>query len=172
MPRQYAIYAAMPERRKGSMATTLQRAIANIPIPESGPATIDRIAVVSDDDAMQKILRRLFSSEGYEVDILPNSSFGLKALCQRPSSAVVLDVPDPDSSDCDLCKRIANLIPELPVIILAAGSELAYKARLLEMGGDDYLAIPFSPKDLLARVRTVIEHHSRTGLQDLFALES
>jgi DNA-binding response OmpR family regulator len=154
------------------MATTLQRAIVNTSMPELRPATIDRIAVVSDDGAMQRILRRLFSSEGYEVDVLPNSSFGLKALCQRPSSAVVLDIPDPDSPDCDLCKRIANLIPELPLIILAAGSELAYKARLLEMGGDDYLAIPFSPKDLLERVRTIIEHHSRIGLQDLFVLES
>jgi len=154
------------------MATTLQRAIANIPMPEPPPAAIDRIAVVSDDGAMQRILRRLFSSEGYEVDVLPTSSFGLKALCQRPSSAVVLDIPDPDSSDCDLCKRIANLIPELPLIILAAGSELAYKARLLEMGGDDYLAIPFSPKDLLERVRTIIKHHSRIGLQRLLILES
>lgn len=154
------------------MATTMKRAILNTSLPEPRPSPIDRIAVVSDDGAMQKILRRLFSSEGYEVDVLPNSSFGLKALCQRPSSAVVLDVADPDSSDCDLCKRIADLIPDLPLIILAAGSELAYKARLLEMGGDDYLAIPFSPRELVQRVRTIIEHHSRISLQDLFVLES
>jgi DNA-binding response OmpR family regulator len=154
------------------MATTMKRAISNTSLPEPPPSPIDRIAVVSDDGAMQKILRRLFSSEGYEVDVLPNSSFGLKALCQRPSSAVVFDVADPDSSDCDLCKRIADLIPDLPLIILAAGSELAYKARLLEMGGDDYLAIPFSPRELVQRVRTIIAHHSRISLQDLFVLES
>jgi DNA-binding response OmpR family regulator len=147
------------------MATTFQRVIVNNPMPKPWTAPIDRIVVVTDDGALQKILRRLFSSEGYQVDILPNSSFGLKALCQRPSSAVVLDVADPDSSDFGLCRRIANLIPDLPLIILAAGSELAYKARLLEMGGDDYLAIPFSPKDLLERVRAIMGQRSHIGFQ-------
>jgi DNA-binding response OmpR family regulator len=154
------------------MATTIKRAIARISTPELQPAKIDRILVVSDDGALRKILHRLFSSEGYEVDVVPNSFFGLVALCQRPPCAVVLDVADPDSSDCDLCQWIVNLIPDLPLVILAAASELAYKARLLEMGGDDYLAIPFSPKDLLERVRALIKRRSEIRLQDLCGLEA
>jgi DNA-binding response OmpR family regulator len=154
------------------MATNIKRAIARISMPDLQPATIDRILVVSDDGALRKILHRLFSSEGYEVDVVPDNFLGLIALCQRPPSALVLVVADPDSSDCDLCKRIANLIPDLPLVILAAGSELAYKARLLEMGGDDYLAIPFSPKELVERVRALIKRRSEISLQDLYILEA
>ena len=142
------------------MTGTINRAISHISVHGLQPAKIDRILVVSDDGAVRKILHRLFSSEGYEVDVVPNNFLGLVALCQRPPCAVVLDVADPDSCGCDLCPWIANLIPDLPLVILAAGSELAYKARLLEMGGDDYLVIPFSPKDLLERVRVLIKRRS------------
>ena len=151
------------------MVTTIKRAIARTSMSKRRPATIDRIVIVSDDDALQKILHRLFPSEGYAVDVIQNNLLGLISLCQRPPSAVVLDVADPDSSDFDLCRRIANLIPDLPLVILAPGSELVYKARLLEMGCDDYLAIPFSPRDLLQRVRAAIERRARIGLQNLLA---
>ena len=151
------------------MVTTIKRAITRTSMSEQRPTAIDRIVIVSGDGALHKILHRLFSTEGYAVDVIPNDFFSLIALCQRPPSAVVLDIADPDSSDCDLCRRIADLTPDLPLVILAAGSELAYKSRFLEMGSDDYLAIPFSPKTLLQRVRAAIERHSRIGLQKLLA---
>src|ERR1700744_2427748 len=118
--------AAMPSRRK-LVATTIKRAIGRISMPGMQPAKIDRILVVSDDSALQNILHRLFSLEGYEVDVETHNFIGVVALCQGPPSVVILDVADPGSSDCDLCRRIGSLIPDLPLVILAGGSELAYK---------------------------------------------
>jgi DNA-binding response OmpR family regulator len=76
-------------------------------------------------------------------------------LRQRPPSVVVLDLPYPESSGCDLCRKIANLIPGLPLVILSASSDVADKVRLLESGADDFVTIPFSPKELVDRLRAL-----------------
>jgi DNA-binding response OmpR family regulator len=75
-------------------------------------ATRDRILVIEHDRALQRILQRLFSSEGYEVDVVRGGVAGLEMLRQRPPSVVVLDLQYADSSG-DLCRKIANLIPGL-----------------------------------------------------------
>jgi CheY-like chemotaxis protein len=66
---------------------------------------------------LQKILRRLFSSEGYEVDVVPGGVAGVEMLRQRPPSVEVLDLPYAESSG-DLCRKIANLISGLPLVII------------------------------------------------------
>jgi DNA-binding response OmpR family regulator len=123
--------------------------------------TIDRIAVLEHDRALRKILQRLFFLEGYEVDVLPDGAAGLEMLHQRRPSALILDLPYPGSSGCDLCREIANLVPELPLVILSASSKVADKVLLLEMGADDYVTIPFSPRELVARLRALIRRSSR-----------
>jgi DNA-binding response OmpR family regulator len=111
--------------------------------------------VIEHDRALQKILRRLFSSEGYEVDVVRNGVAGLEMLRQKPPIAVILDIQRPESPRCD-CKTIANLIPGLPLLILSASSDVAGKILLLEMGADDYVTVPFSPRELVARLRALI----------------
>ena len=119
------------------------------------PATMDRILVIEHDGALRKILQRLFSSEGYEVDVVPSAVAGLEMLRQRPPSVVVLDLPYAESSGCDLCRQIANLIPGLPLVILSASSDVSDKVRLLESGADDFVTIPFSPRELVDRLRAL-----------------
>ena len=80
------------------MATTTLAATLNTPVSELRPATMDRILVIEHDGALRKILQRLFSSEGYEVDVVPGGVAGLEMLRQRPPSAVILDLPCPESS--------------------------------------------------------------------------
>src|SRR5580698_11151103 len=87
-------------------------------------------------------------------------------LHQRLPPAVILDLPRPGSSGCDLCREIANLVPDLPLVILSASSKVADKVLLLEMGADDYVTIPFSPRELIARMRTLIRRASRFGSED------
>ena len=135
------------------MATATLAASLNTPISELRPAAMERILVVEDDGALRKILQRLFSSEGYEVDVLPDAVSGLERLCQGVPAAVILDLPRPGSSGYDLCKKIADLIPDLPLVILSGSSKVADKVLLLEMGADDYVTIPFSPRELVARLR-------------------
>jgi DNA-binding response OmpR family regulator len=130
-------------------------ATLNTPASELRPATMDRILVIEHDGALRKILQRLFSSEGYEVDVAPGAVAGVEMLRQRPPSVVVLDLPYAESSGSDLCRKIANLIPGLPLLILSASSDVADKVRLLESGANDYVTIPFSPRELVDRLRAL-----------------
>src|ERR1700723_4385277 len=153
------------------MATATLAATLNAPISELRPAPMERILVIEDDLALRKILVRLFSSEGYEVDVVPDAVSGLERLRQRVPAAVVLDLPRPGSSGCDLCKKIANLIPDLPLVILSGSSDVTDKVLLLEMGADDYLTLPFSPRGLVARLRAQIRRASRLRQEEVYIFE-
>lgn len=153
------------------MATATLAATLNAPISELRPAPMERILVIEDDLALRKILARLFSSEGYEVDVVPDAVSGLERLRQGVPAAVILDLPRPGSSGCDLCKKIANLVPGLPLVILSGSSDVADKVLLLEMGADDYVTVPFSPRELVARLRALIRRASRLSHDDVYVFE-
>jgi two-component system OmpR family response regulator len=127
-----------------------------IPVSEPRPTKMDRILVIADDGALRKVLCRIFSSVGYEVDVVPANLVDLDIFCQTPPSAVIIDLPHAESLRGDLCRKIANLIPGLPILILSASSDVADKFRPLEMAAGDYLSIPFSPWDLVDRLRTLM----------------
>ena len=148
------------------MASSTLAATSSTPIFELRRATIDRIAVVERDRALQKILWRLFSLEGFVVDVVPDGAAGLEMFHQGRPCAVILDLPHPGSSGCDLCRKIAHLVPGLPLMILSASSNVADKVLLLEMGADDYVTIPFSPRELVARLRALIRRASRVSPED------
>jgi DNA-binding response OmpR family regulator len=132
---------------------------------------MDRILVIEDDGALRKVLRRLFSSEGYEVDVVPDGIAGLEMLRQKPPIAVILDIQRPESSESDLCRKIANLIPGLPLVVLSASSKVADKVLLLGMGADDYVTIPFSPRELVARLHALMRRASRVSPEDVYVFE-
>ena len=143
------------------MAATTLAATLNSPISELRSAPMERILVIEHHGPLRKILQRLFSSEGYAVDVVPDAVRGLERLRQGLPAAVIFDLPRPGSSGLDLCKRIVNEIPGLPLVILSGTSDVADKVLLLEMGADDYVTIPFSPRELVARLRASIRRASR-----------
>jgi DNA-binding response OmpR family regulator len=153
------------------MATATLAATLNTPISELRPALVERILVIEADGALRKILRQLFSSEGYEVDVVPDGVGGLEMLRQRAPAAVILDLRHTGSLGCDLCRRIANSIPGLPLVILSVSSDVADKVLLLEMGADDYVTIPFSPMELVARLRALIRRATRISRTDVYVFE-
>jgi len=153
------------------MATTTLAATLNTPLSEPRPATMDRILVIEEDTALRKILQRLFSSEGYEVEVAPNGGAVLEMLRHRPFSAVIADLRHPASSGVDLCRQIANLISGRPLVILSASPQVADKVLLLEMGADDYVTIPFSPRELVARLRALMRRASRVSPETLYFFE-
>jgi DNA-binding response OmpR family regulator len=132
---------------------------------------MDRILVIADDSALRKALHRLFSLEGYEVEVVTDSVTGLARLCERPFSAVILDLQRPGLSGWDLCRNIADSISGLPLVVLSASTAVADKVLLLEMGADDYLTIPFSPRELVARLRALMRRASRVSPGDLYIFE-
>jgi DNA-binding response OmpR family regulator len=153
------------------MATTTLAATLNTPLSELRPATMDRILVIADDSGFRKALQRLFSLEGYEVEVVTDSIAGLARLRERPCSAVILDLQRPGFSGWDLCRKVADSISGLPLVVLSASPDVADKVLLLEMGADDYLTIPFSPRELVARLRALTRRASRVSPDSLYAFE-
>jgi len=98
--------AAILQKEEKLMATTTLAATLKTPMSELRPATMERILVIEDDGALRKILQRLFSSEGYEVEVVPDSVAGLERLRQRPCSAVILDLQHSGSPGCDLAGKV------------------------------------------------------------------
>jgi len=153
------------------MATATLSATLDRPISELRLPPMERILIIEEDGALRTILRRLFSSEGYEVEVVPDAVCGLQKLRQRAPAAVILDLPRPGSSGCDLCRKIANLMYGLPLVILSGSSDVTDKVLLLEMGADDYVTVPFNPRELVARLRAQIRRASRIRPEDKYVFE-
>jgi two-component system, OmpR family, alkaline phosphatase synthesis response regulator PhoP len=160
--------APIPQKEEEFMATATLSANLSAPIPELRLTLAVRILIIEDDSALREILLQLFSSEGYEVDVVPNAVCGLEKLRKGLPAAVILDLQRPGSSGCDIYKRIANLIPGLPLVILSGSSDVADKVLLLEMGADDYVTVPFSPRELVARLRALIRRASRVNREGVY----
>jgi DNA-binding response OmpR family regulator len=125
-------------------------------VPERASTEAQRILAIEDDSAVQKVLKRLFETEGYSVDLATDGLSGLQHFRKKRPSVIVLDLRLPDISGQEVCQQITRVAPGLPVIILSAKAEVADKIVLLEIGACDYVTKPFSPRELLARVRVAL----------------
>lgn len=126
------------------------------------PRAMGRILVVEDDPSVQKALKRLFETEGYTVEVQANGQAALESFQVTPPAVIILDLRLPKLSGSDLCKVVKAQAPALPIVVLSATSDVSDKVLLLELGADDYVTKPFSPRELLARVRAALRHTSRT----------
>jgi DNA-binding response OmpR family regulator len=118
----------------------------------------NRILVVEDDPSVQRILKRLLEAEGFSVEGHMDGRAGLDSFHAEVPSAAILDLHLPKLSGRHLCKEMKAAAPSIPIIILTASSDLNDKVFLLEMGADDYITKPFSPRELLARMRVALRH--------------
>jgi DNA-binding response OmpR family regulator len=111
--------------------------------------------VIEDDDAIGEVVMTYLEQAGYEVVRECTGERGLAAVDRERARFVVLDLGLPDIDGFDLCRRIraGNAIP---ILILTARDEEADRVIGLELGADDYITKPFSPRELVARVRAVL----------------
>jgi len=130
-----------------------------------------RILVIEDDPAVQKALRRLFETEGYTVEIQSDGRAALDSFHALAPAAIVLDLRLPKISGGDVCKEIKTVAPTQPIVVLSAASDVSDKVLLLELGADDYVTKPFSPRELLARVRAALRHNARTPEVNLVSFD-
>jgi DNA-binding response OmpR family regulator len=129
--------------------------------PVAATQQAGKILVVEDDARMRKVLERLFGSEGYEVLLAGDGLSGSQLFQKNYPLAVVLDMVLPQLPGRELCRQIKALSPETPVLMLSAVTEVADKVLLFELGADDYITKPFSPRELLARVQAAIRRRAR-----------
>ena len=121
---------------------------------------MDTVLVVEDSRPMQRTLQRLFESDGLSVEIAGDGVAGLESFRKQTPSVVVLDLKLPRMPGKEVCRAFKAHAALVPVVVLSANNEVEDKVLLLELGADDYVTKPFSPKELLARVRRAMR---RTG---------
>jgi DNA-binding response OmpR family regulator len=115
-----------------------------------------KILVVEDEPAMVAGLRDNFEFEGYEVITARDGVEGLERALDESPDLVVLDVMMPRMSGLEVCKQLRAKRASLPIIMLTARGQEVDKVVGLELGADDYVTKPFSIRELLARVKSVL----------------
>ena len=113
---------------------------------------------------MQRTLQRLFESDSLQVQIASDGPSGLELFRKQLPCAVVLDLKLPGISGKELCREFKSIASSIPIVVLSANAEVEDKVLLLELGADDYVTKPFSPKELLARVRRAMRRTAVTQL--------
>lgn len=119
-----------------------------------------RILVVEDEPAIADTIRYALSTEGYDPVWCATGAAALEAAKEDGISLVILDVGLPDINGFELFKRLAP-ITSVPVIFLTARTDEVDRIVGLELGADDYVSKPFSPRELTARVRTILRRAAR-----------
>src|ERR1700716_244198 len=114
---------------------------------------METVLVVEDSRAMQRTLQRLLEADSLEVQIASDGISGLECFRKQLPSAVLLDLKLPGLSGKELCREFKAIAASVPIVVLSANAEVEDKVLLLELGADDYVTKPFSPRELLARVR-------------------
>jgi two-component system phosphate regulon response regulator PhoB len=130
----------------------------------------ERILVIEDDEDIQTLINHNFSREGFKVTICGNGTEGLNKIRQEPFDCVLLDLMLPGLDGLEICKKIKKdpKTQHVPIIMVTAKGEESDIIVGLELGADDYVVKPFSPKVLIARVRSILRRTS----QDLFDIQS
>jgi DNA-binding response OmpR family regulator len=117
---------------------------------------------------MQKVLRRIFTEERYSAVVAGDGQTGLELFRSERPLAVVLDLILPHISGRELCQMFKSQSNEIPIIVLSAITEVADKVLLLELGADDYVTKPFSPRELTARVQAAIRRQRKPPIPTVY----
>jgi DNA-binding response OmpR family regulator len=120
---------------------------------EANAGSRDTVLVIEDSALTQRALRRLFEMDSLRVEVAGDGPTGYALFLKQRPCAVVLDLKLPGISGKELCREFKAIAPSVPIVVLSANAEEEVKVLLLELGADDYVTKPFSPKELLARVR-------------------
>lgn len=119
----------------------------------------ERVLVVDDEESIRKLVEYNLTQAGYEVAVAEDGLQALDMIHQQRVDMVVLDLMLPGIGGMELCKRLRQQQSRVPIIMLTARGEEIDRVLGLEMGADDYVTKPFSPRELVARVRAVLRRN-------------
>lgn len=119
-------------------------------------AKVNRVIVVDDDVELRALLQRYLSENGFSVRAAQSGEALTTALRRGPADVIVLDLMMPDEDGLSICRRLRAGGDETPILMLTARGDPVDRILGLEMGADDYLAKPFTPRELLARLSAIL----------------
>ncbi len=129
------------------------------------------ILIVDDEPEMVRGLADNLKFEGYTTLTASNGADALAIATREALDLVILDVMMPAMSGWDVCRQLRRKAIDVPIIMLTARGEEADRVQGLELGADDYVTKPFSPRELLARVRAVLRRPGPREKFDEFAFD-
>ena len=132
----------------------------------------ERILMIDDDNRLAGMVQDDLGGAGFRVSVAGTGREGEALLKRETFDAVILDLMLPDADGLDLCRRL-RASSDVPILMLTARGEPMDRVVGLELGADDYLAKPFEPRELLARIRAILRRrtdHSGAGAASAQAL--
>ena len=121
-----------------------------------------RILIIDDDPRLAELVSDYLGEAGFRARVSPTAGQGVERLKREAFDALVLDLMLPDADGLDVCRRIRQT-SDVPILMLTARGDAMDRVVGLELGADDYLAKPFEPRELLARLRAVLRRRSGTS---------
>ncbi len=123
-----------------------------------------RILVVEDDPDIADLMRRYLQKAGFEVEVRGSGREALGAIAAAPPDLLVLDLMLPQVSGLDICRSVRSTprTADVPIIMVTARAEASERIAGLETGADDYIGKPFSPAELVARVKALLRRTARS----------
>jgi two-component system, OmpR family, alkaline phosphatase synthesis response regulator PhoP len=122
-----------------------------------------RVLVVEDDRDIAELVERYLQKAGFSIELLSSGRDALKAVADRPPDLLLLDLMLPHVDGLEICRAVRSdpRSAAIPIIMLTARADESERIVGLEIGADDYVAKPFSPNELVARVRALLRRTQR-----------
>jgi two-component system alkaline phosphatase synthesis response regulator PhoP len=127
-------------------------------VPGSPRMTTTRVLIIEDDKDIVELVRYNLAHEGFQVTAIADGASGLAQIRKSPPDVLLLDLMLPKLSGLEICKEVRRDVSlnRLPILMVTARGEEADRVVGLEMGADDYVTKPFSPRELVARVKALL----------------
>ena len=125
---------------------------------------MERILIIEDEESILMALEDDLKLEGYKVTGIEDGQQGLSMAKEGGYDLIILDIMLPKMNGFEVCKELRQAGVTIPILILSAKSQEIDKVLGLELGADDYVTKPFSPRELLARVKAILRRAKQTEL--------
>jgi DNA-binding response OmpR family regulator len=125
-----------------------------------------RVLIIDDDPRLAELVADYLGGAGFATSVSATAREGIERLKREPFDALVLDLMLPDADGLEVCRRIRET-SDLPLVMLTARGDAMDRIVGLELGADDYLAKPFEPRELLARLRAVLRRKAGNAARDV-----
>ncbi len=122
----------------------------------------ERILIIEDDEALASMVVEYLGGMGFQVTARHSAAEGLKLLAHGGFEALILDIMLPDMDGLEVCRRLRTE-SQIPILMLTARGDETDRIVGLELGADDYLPKPFSPRELVARLRAILRRAVMSG---------